>query len=275
LRDARANFGPVYWAQFKNFMVAFDRNFRKEWESLPFYKKYPKLTGAALGITGTVLLAPVALVGALTAVGFTSAGVAAGSIAATIQSIVYGGMTGGIFSLLQSAGATMILPSAGTIFAGAATTGAGLAVMNGESVAASELLSDSVARSHRPGNGDDDNDGGPPPYHQTVPQVYLLTPQAVRAIVKSWDITAYNPPGMGVASWLGKVRKLCEAYGVPVTQRALCAMHHMRADCREAARAAGCYDMNWDQFATWLLEYDDANRTSANRRTAELLAKKS
>jgi hypothetical protein len=46
---------------------------------LPFYKKYPKLTGAALGITGSVLLAPVAIVGVLGAVGFTSAGVAAGN----------------------------------------------------------------------------------------------------------------------------------------------------------------------------------------------------
>jgi len=73
-------------------------NFRETWESgctlfivhrftftcplltdLPFYKKHPKLTGAALGITGTVLLAPIAVVGVLGAVGFTSAGVAAGN----------------------------------------------------------------------------------------------------------------------------------------------------------------------------------------------------
>lgn len=46
---------------------------------LPFYKKHPKLTGGALGITGIVLLAPVAAIGILGAVGFTSAGVAAGS----------------------------------------------------------------------------------------------------------------------------------------------------------------------------------------------------
>ena len=46
---------------------------------LPFYKKHPKFTGAALGITGGLLLAPVAAVGLLTALGFTSAGVAAGN----------------------------------------------------------------------------------------------------------------------------------------------------------------------------------------------------
>ena len=46
---------------------------------LPFYKKHPTLTGAALGITGGVLLLPVAAVGVLSLVGFTSAGVAAGN----------------------------------------------------------------------------------------------------------------------------------------------------------------------------------------------------
>ncbi|KAF9645331.1 hypothetical protein BDM02DRAFT_3120353 [Thelephora ganbajun] len=259
LRDARTRFGPIHWAQFTNFMAEFDRNFKEIWEQLPFYKKHPKRTAAALGVTGSVLLAPIPVVGALTAVGFTSTGIAAGSIAATIQSIVYGGVTGGLFSLLQSAGATMVLPSVGTIFAGAASTGAGIAIMKGESVSTSEILTDSIARGHQPGGddgSDDDGDGKPPSYHQAVPQEYLLTPQAVQAIVKSWNITAYNPPGMNVAGWLGRVGRLCETYEVPVTQQALCAMHHMRADCREAARAAECYDMTWDQFTTWLLQYD-------------------
>lgn len=47
---------------------------------LPFYKRHPKRTGAALGIAGGVLLAPVAAVGALSALGFTSAGIAAGKV---------------------------------------------------------------------------------------------------------------------------------------------------------------------------------------------------
>ena len=47
---------------------------------LPFYQRHPKYTGAALGVTGTVLLAPVAVVGFLSLVGFTSAGVAAGDL---------------------------------------------------------------------------------------------------------------------------------------------------------------------------------------------------
>ena len=128
--------------------------------------------------------------------------------------------------------------------------------MKGESVATGKLLSDLIPHGPHPGGGDDNGDGGLPPYHQSIPQEYLLTDRAVQAIVKSWDITAYNPPGTDAASWLRRVRKLCEAYGVPVTQQALCAMHHMRAECREAAHAAKCYEMTWDQFTKWILKYD-------------------
>jgi hypothetical protein len=48
--------------------------------TLHFYKKHPKRTGAALGIAGGILLAPVAAVTALGALGFTSAGIAAGNV---------------------------------------------------------------------------------------------------------------------------------------------------------------------------------------------------
>ena len=180
-----------------------------------------------------------------------------GSFAATIQSIVYGSATGGLFSLLQSAGATMVLPSVGTILTGTATTGAGISLMqNGESVVTSEILSDSFSRGHRPGGAGDDDDSAPPPYDQAVPRKYLLTPPAFQAIIKSWDVTPYDPPRTDVAGWLSKVHRLCEVYTVPDTQRALCAMHNMRADCREAANAAGCYDMTWGQFTEWLLRHD-------------------
>ena len=47
-------------------------------------------------------LAPQAV---LTAVGFTGAGIGAGSIAAAVQGVVYGGATAGGFSALQAAGA--------------------------------------------------------------------------------------------------------------------------------------------------------------------------
>jgi hypothetical protein len=150
----------------------------------------------------------------------------------------------------------MVLPSVGAILTGTVTAGAGITVIkNGEPVAIGENLA--IARGYRPGGtyGDDD-DSDPPPSYQTTPKEYILTPSAIQAITKSWGVTQYNPPGTDVASWLSNVGRLCEVYTVPVTQRALCAMHNMRGDCREAASAAGCYDMTWDQFSAWLHEHD-------------------
>ena len=181
-----------------------------------------------------------------------------GSLAAFIQSIVYGGATGGLFSLLQSAGATMVLPSVGTIFTGAAATGVGVAVATNDQLGTSnsELLhraADTIPR----GNNPDDDDGNLPPYRAAgVPEVYLLTPRAILAIARAWEVGTYNPPGTNCAGWLRSIHTSCERYGIPIAQRALCAMHHMRADCKEAARAAGCYDMMWDELTAWVHMYD-------------------
>ena len=61
----------------------------------------------------------------LGAAGFTAGGVAAGSMAAAAQSAIYGGFTGGVFSVLQSAGA------AGIGLAGNAAIGAAGASVGG------------------------------------------------------------------------------------------------------------------------------------------------
>ena len=90
----------------------------------------------------------------------------------------------------------------------------------------------------------------------TVPEEYLLTHQAILVIVKSWDVGTYNPPGTNCTSWLGKIHNFCDQYGIPDTQRAPCAMHHMRADCKEAAHSARCYDMTWEEFTVWLRQHD-------------------
>ncbi|XP_022800209.1 uncharacterized protein LOC111338068 isoform X3 [Stylophora pistillata] len=80
------------------------------------------VTGGAV-VTGAA--AVVAAPGVLGAAGFTAGGVAAGSIAAAAQSAIYGGFTGGVFSLLQSAGA------AGIGLAGNAAIGAAGASVGG------------------------------------------------------------------------------------------------------------------------------------------------
>ena len=168
------------------------------------------------------------------------------SLVTTIQLIVCGRFTGGLFPLFRPAGTTIVLPPMGTIFAGVAATGDG----------GNPQAAESVAR----GNNLNDN-GNPPPYRLTVPEEYVLTPRAFLAIVKSWDVGAYNPPGINCTRWLGKIHSFCELYEVPVSQQALCAMHHMRTDCNEAANAAGCYDMTWDRFTVWLHRYDRKLRT--------------
>ena len=207
-------------------------------------------------------------------VGFTSAGVAAGnfpfpstqgssaeestgSLAATIQSIVYGGATGGIFSLLQSAGATMVLPSIGTMLTGAAATGAGVAVATSDDhpdlYNSSDLLhefAESLAHNDEP-----DDNGVNPSRHRAVPEEYLLTPRAILAIVKAWDVGMYDPPETNLTSWLSRVYKTCVRYEIPTAQRARCAVHHLRVDYKEASRTSGCDDMTWDEFTVWLRQY--------------------
>ena len=60
------------------------------------------------GIVAVALGAPALAKTALASVGFTKVGIAAGSFAATIQSVVYGGFVpaGGAFALLQSCAMT-------------------------------------------------------------------------------------------------------------------------------------------------------------------------
>jgi hypothetical protein len=91
----------------------------------------PGLT-ARLAIAGTIgsvgLLAFCAAL-ATPAVGFTAGGVAAGSAAAAAQSTIYGASTCGLFSALQSMGATLAwIPMAGAGAAVGASGGAGMAL---------------------------------------------------------------------------------------------------------------------------------------------------
>lgn len=79
--------------------------------------------GAAVG--GTILLAPVAL----SLAGFTTAGVAAGSMAAAVQSGIGNVVAGSMFAMLQSLGAAgMTAGTVATAGAAAGAAGAGAAV---------------------------------------------------------------------------------------------------------------------------------------------------
>ncbi|KAF9532830.1 hypothetical protein CPB83DRAFT_806440 [Crepidotus variabilis] len=68
-----------------------------------------EMLGSALVAGGIGALLPSLAVVLVNAVGFTSGGVAAGSIAAAFQSAVLGGATGGAFSSLQAFGATAMI----------------------------------------------------------------------------------------------------------------------------------------------------------------------
>ncbi|EAU93474.1 hypothetical protein CC1G_12068 [Coprinopsis cinerea okayama7 len=92
-------------------------------------KEYPKVVGAASAILAANLLAPAVCVGALGAIGFSPAGVVGGSIAAGVQSSVYGPFTAGAFSVLQSMGATAAPPAVAPIIGGVAAAGASVASM--------------------------------------------------------------------------------------------------------------------------------------------------
>ncbi|CAF1023592.1 unnamed protein product [Didymodactylos carnosus] len=67
------------------------------------WKKSSPVTKACIIGSGTALLAPLAIIPAIGIVGFTSAGVAAGSLAASMQTATT--VSGSVFALCQSAGA--------------------------------------------------------------------------------------------------------------------------------------------------------------------------
>lgn len=104
------------------------QNFRKDY---PLAATAVTVAGVGLVTAGSMVLAPAILVGGLSAVGFTESGVAAGSIAAGIQSSVYGGLTTGLFSTCQSIGATWAVGSGSAIVSGIGSLVAGATVLSG------------------------------------------------------------------------------------------------------------------------------------------------
>ncbi|KAG8985004.1 hypothetical protein FRB90_004997 [Tulasnella sp. 427] len=93
-----------------------------------------RVAGGALLAAGAVVVGPALLVGGLNLVGFSAIGPVAGSIAAGIQSAVYGGAVGAgsLFALCQSAAmGGIVVGSAAEIAAGVAALGAGAGLLGG------------------------------------------------------------------------------------------------------------------------------------------------
>jgi len=94
---------------------------------------------------GSVVLIPTILVGGLNAVGFTASGVVAGSIAAGLQSSVYGGLTTGLFSTGQSIAATSAVGSGSVIISSIGSVAAGVKAFSGVQKTPKTTASDSTS----------------------------------------------------------------------------------------------------------------------------------
>ncbi|KDR69307.1 hypothetical protein GALMADRAFT_77599 [Galerina marginata CBS 339.88] len=79
------------------------------------------LLGGSLMTAGLTVLLPLLAVAVVNALGWTVSGVVAGSIAAAIQSSIYGAFTTGVFSTLQSFGATAVIASPAGLAVGGIT----------------------------------------------------------------------------------------------------------------------------------------------------------
>ncbi|EEB99903.1 hypothetical protein MPER_00292, partial [Moniliophthora perniciosa FA553] len=90
------NDNSLTWVQFKELIIRLNESERDPEKMKDLLNK---LAGGGLMAGGAAILLPSAAIAALNAVGFTASGVLAGSLAAGVQSVFYGAMTGGLFSL--------------------------------------------------------------------------------------------------------------------------------------------------------------------------------
>ncbi|EIW74632.1 hypothetical protein CONPUDRAFT_40688, partial [Coniophora puteana RWD-64-598 SS2] len=88
------------------------------------------LVTAILTALGAALASQPLSILLLSVLGWQTPGIAAGSVAAALQSATYGAKTGGVFSLLQSAGAlsTGVAVKLPSLLGGAVLMGAALAL---------------------------------------------------------------------------------------------------------------------------------------------------
>ena len=120
---------PMHVIRFQSCSEAFGtfiEQFKVKFEEIKknYYSSLKIAKGALYGlVAGSAAIAATPLL--LGAAGFGSAGVVGGSLAASVQSLIYGGSTTGLFSLCQSAGAaglstmtTTVVPAASCAMGG-------------------------------------------------------------------------------------------------------------------------------------------------------------
>lgn len=126
-----AEAGYWSWPDFKQCLIQIEDNYRRSTRGAPqdvtdgdFHSEDAYAT-AALAVTligvGTGLLVPAVTLGVLGAIGLGSGGAAA----ACLQYAICGGVTGSLFPVFSSLGATILFPSLFTTFAGFGTAAAG------------------------------------------------------------------------------------------------------------------------------------------------------
>ncbi|KAK7043978.1 hypothetical protein VNI00_008146 [Paramarasmius palmivorus] len=115
---------PLEWGTFKAIVTELQES---EGNSEKRKELLSTLAGGGLIAGGAIAVLPSAGIAALNAIGFTSSGVLAGSVAAGIQSMFYGGFTGGLFSVCQSIGATAVMASPAVILLGLGAAAVGAA----------------------------------------------------------------------------------------------------------------------------------------------------
>ncbi|KAJ7500312.1 hypothetical protein B0H11DRAFT_1909267 [Mycena galericulata] len=126
MRDLQGSEWDWNWTRLTNGLIHIQNQAKKEaadssgsvgsvGDSLRRFRKEHPYAAAAAGVglitVGGITVAPAMLVGTLNLLGFSASGVVGGSIAASIQSAVYGGAiaSGSAFSMAQSAAAGGIL----------------------------------------------------------------------------------------------------------------------------------------------------------------------
>ncbi|KDR69310.1 hypothetical protein GALMADRAFT_1352886 [Galerina marginata CBS 339.88] len=116
------------------------------------------LLGGGFMAAGLAVLLPSLAVAVVNALGWSVSGVVAGSIAAAIQSSLYGAFTTGVFSSLQAFGATAVIASPAGLAVG------GITLVVGAGCLGYWLYrKERERRASESATGPSDSDTGPPP----------------------------------------------------------------------------------------------------------------